>query len=125
MRPAVPAVETPFPQALGRLRCKPLCTPSDPGRITAAVELLAQPIQTAEFLVLDTETNGLGGESCEVTEVGAVLVGGGELPDRWASLVATIAPLRRGIQRFTGISQAMVAGAPPPESVLPLLAQQL
>jgi DNA polymerase-3 subunit epsilon len=89
------------------------------------VELLAQPIQTAEFLVLDTETNGLGGESCEVTEVGAVLVGGGELHDRWGSLVATRAPLRRGIQRFTGISQAMVDRAPAPESVLPLLAQRL
>jgi DNA polymerase III subunit epsilon len=89
------------------------------------VELLAQPIRTAEFLVLDTETNGLGGESCEVTEIGAVLVGGGELHDRWGSLVATNAPLRRGIQRFTGISQAMVDRAPAPESVLPLLAQRL
>jgi len=89
------------------------------------VELLAQPIQTTEFLVVDTETNGLGGERCEVTEIGAVLVGGGELHDRWASLVATAAPLRRGIQRFTGISQAMVDHAPAPETVLPLLAQRL
>jgi DNA polymerase III subunit epsilon len=107
------------------LCCKPPCTPSGLGRITATVELRAQPIRTAEFLVIDTETNGLGGESCEVTEVGAVLVGGGELHDRWASLVATNAPLRRGIQRFTGISQAMVDRAPPPESALPELALRL
>ena len=75
--------------------------------------------------MVDTETNGLGGERCEVTEIGAVLVGGGELHDRWASLVATGAPLRRGIQRFTGISQAMVDHAPAPETVLPQLAQRL
>jgi DNA polymerase-3 subunit epsilon len=82
------------------------------------MDLLAHPLATAELLVVDTETNGLGGDACELTEVGAVLVGGGELHDRWSSLVQTMAPLRRGIQRFTGISQAMVDGAPPTEPVL-------
>ena len=48
------------------------------------MELLNTPIASAEFIVLDTETNGLGGDACEVTEVGAVLVGGGELHDRWS-----------------------------------------
>jgi len=75
--------------------------------------------------VLDTETNGLGGEACELTEVGAVLVGGGELHDRWSSLVRTSAPLRRGIQRFTGITQEMIDGAPEPEAVLALLETRL
>jgi DNA polymerase-3 subunit epsilon len=89
------------------------------------MDLLAAPIATAEFIVVDTETNGLGGDECELTEVGAVLVGGGELHDRWESLVRTNLPLRRGIQRFTGITQAMVDGAPLPESVLPELAQRL
>ena len=89
------------------------------------MELLARPIATAEFLVLDTETNGLGGERCELTEVGAVLVGGGELHDRWSSLVRTSAPLRRGIQRFTGISQAMVDDAPPLEHAVAELAPRL
>ena len=75
-----------------------------------------QPVATAEFLAVDTETNGLGGERCELTEVGAVLVGGGELHERWESLSASRAPLSRGIQRFTGITQAMVDEAPPPEA---------
>ena len=83
--------------------------------------LLAAPLATAEFVAVDTETNGLARERCELTEVGAVLVGGGELHDRWSSLVGVSAPLSRGIQRFTGISQAMVDGAPPPEAVLPRL----
>jgi DNA polymerase III subunit epsilon len=89
------------------------------------MELLARPIATAEFLVLDTETNGLSGERCELTEIGAVLVGGGELHDRWSSLVRTSAPLRRGIQRFTGISQAMVDDAPPLERAVAALAPRL
>ncbi len=91
---------------------------SGTGRITDGLELLEHPIASAEFLVIDTETNGLAGADCEVTEIGAVLVGGGELHDRWSSLVHTVAPLRRGIQRFTGISQAMVDGAPESEPVL-------
>ena len=86
---------------------------------------LDRPLATAEFLVVDTETNGLAGDACELTEIGAVLVGGGELHDRWETLVKVRAPLSRGIQRFTGISQAMVDEAPPAEAMLPDLAEQL
>ncbi len=105
---------------------------SGSGRITVGVtspiapsELLAAPVATAEFLVVDTETNGLAGDACEMTEVGAVLVGGGELHDRWSSLCRTSAPLQRGIQRFTGITQTMVDSAPSLEDVLPALAELL
>jgi DNA polymerase-3 subunit epsilon len=87
--------------------------------------VLDQPLATAEFVALDTETNGLGGERCELTEVGAVLVGGGELHEEWDSLVGVANPLGRYIQRFTGISQAMVDSAPAPEDVLPRLGAQL
>src|SRR4051812_39951513 len=87
--------------------------------------LLDAPLASTEFLAVDTETNGLGGERCELTEVGVVLVGGGELHERWSSLVGVSAPLSRGIQRLTGISQAMVAAAPPPEAVLPELAKRM
>src|SRR4051794_9408716 len=75
----------------------------------------------AEFLCVDTETNGRPGDDCELTEVGAVLVGGGELHDRFESLVGVERPLSRGIERFTGITQAMIDSAPPPEEVLPRL----
>src|SRR3954452_19747395 len=94
-------------------------------RVVPSPELLSRPLAGAEFLALDTETNGLGGDRCELTEVGAVLVGGGELHDRWESLVGVGVPLGRGIQRFTGITQAMVDAAPPPEAVLPALEQRL
>ena len=87
--------------------------------------LIDQPLAGAEFLAVDTETNGLAGDLCELTEVGAVLVGGGELHETFDSLVRTERPLSRGIQRFTGITQGMVDGAPPPEEVLPELAEML
>jgi DNA polymerase III subunit epsilon len=99
--------------------------PSGRWRITRRLAFLDEPIATAEFLVVDTETNGLSGDACELTELGAVLVGGGELHDRWDSLVRTVSPLRRGVQRFTGITQAMVDGAPELETVLPALADRL
>jgi len=83
----------------------------------------AHPLASAEFLVVDTETNGQAGDACEVTEVGAVLVGGGELHDRWETLCAVRAPLTRGIQRFTGITQQMVDAAPAAETTLPELAE--
>jgi DNA polymerase-3 subunit epsilon len=89
------------------------------------VVLLDSPLRTAEFLVVDTETNGAAGGACELTEIGAVLVGGGELHDRWETLLQVRAPLSRGIQRFTGISQAMVDEAPAAEAMLPDLAAQL
>ncbi|MBA2348445.1 MAG: 3'-5' exonuclease, partial [Solirubrobacterales bacterium] len=84
--------------------------------------MLTVDLRTAEYLVVDTETNGCSGEACEATEIGAVLVGGGELHERWETLLGVRAPLGRGIQRFTGISQAMVDEAPPAEAMLPELA---
>jgi len=87
--------------------------------------MLADALATTEFLAVDTETNGRAHEACELTEVGTVLVGGGELHDGWESLVGVSEPLSRGIQRFTGISQAMVDSAPPPETVLPELAVRM
>jgi DNA polymerase-3 subunit epsilon len=86
------------------------------------MDLLAQPLATTEFIVVDTETNGRAGDACELTEVGAVLVGGGELHDRWETLVGGAAPLSRAIQRFTQISQSMVDEAPPADAILPDLA---
>jgi len=89
------------------------------------MELLEQRLVGSEYLALDVETNGLGGDLCELTEVGTVLVGGGELHESWESLVRVERPLSRGIERFTGITQQMVDTAPPPEEVLPSVAEQL
>jgi DNA polymerase-3 subunit epsilon len=89
------------------------------------MDLRDQPLAGSEYVAVDCETNGLGGETCALTEVGAVLVGGGELHESWHSIVRAERPLGRGIQRFTGITQQMVDAAPPPEEVLPRLARML
>jgi DNA polymerase-3 subunit epsilon len=89
------------------------------------VNTAAIPVAGAEYLAVDVETNGRFGDECELTEVGAVLVGGGELHERFESLVRVEQPLTRGIQRFTGISQAMVDSAPAAAEVLPRLARLL
>ena len=104
-------------------RCKRRCTVR-PGR-DADERMFDQPTATTEYIAVDTETNGLSGDRCELTEIGAVLVGGGELHEEWDSLVSVATPLGRGIQRFTGISQEMVNGAPPLEEVLPRLEKML
>jgi DNA polymerase III subunit epsilon len=87
------------------------------------MDLTATGVARAEYVCVDTETNGRAGDLCELTEVGAVLVGGGELHDRFESLVRVEQPLSRGIERFTGITQAMVDSAPPAAEVLPRLAE--
>src|SRR3954466_4435386 len=89
------------------------------------LDLLATPTAEAEYLAVDVETNGLSGGACELTEVGVVLVGGGEMHEQWSSLVRPRMPLRRGIQRFTGITQQMASSAPDPEEVLPRVAELL
>src|SRR5437762_8403793 len=85
------------------------------------MDALSVPIATAEFVALDVETNGRAGVLCEMTEVGAVLVGGGELHESFESLVRVERPLSRGIERFTGITQAMLDSAPSPVQALELL----
>src|SRR3954466_5190338 len=97
-----PQDHTPFAGATASARFH-ACRPVRGVSRLAPMDLL-QPLLTAEFLAVDTETNGLARERCELTEVGAVLVGGGELHERWSSLVGVSSPLSPGIQRFTGIT---------------------
>jgi len=89
------------------------------------MELTDAPIATAEFMVIDTETNGLGGDDCEMTEVGAVLVGVGSCTTGGSSLCRTSAPLRRGVQRLTGITRRWSTAPPSLEDVLPPVGELL
>src|SRR4051812_2016599 len=103
--------------------CNETCTPSGiPAKMTGDGPARSATA-TTEFLVVDTETNGRAGDACELTEIGAVLVGGGELHDRWETLIAGVTPLSRAVQRFTQITQEMVDAAPPAQAALPDLAE--
>ncbi len=93
-------------------------------------------LRELRFAVLDLETTGgtprgrWGRDgrfipASEITEVGLVQLSGPVLEDRWSSLAAIEGFLPEEIQRLTGISLPMLAGAPSWEKVALHLAPKL
>jgi DNA polymerase-3 subunit epsilon len=75
------------------------------------------------FIVLDFETTGLEpDEGARATEVAAVLVKNGHVEDRFHSLMNAGMSVPPFIQALTGISDEMVAAAPPSNVVMRRLA---
>jgi DNA polymerase-3 subunit epsilon len=73
--------------------------------------------------VVDFETTGLGpGSGGRATEIAAVLVRAGCVVDVYASLMNSGAWVPPAIERLTGISNAMLADAPPAAQVMRELA---
>ena len=71
------------------------------------------PFATCRFVVVDVETTGTShGRGDRVTEVAAVVVEDGRIEDGFQSLVNPGRPIPWRITELTGISDAMVAGAP-------------
>ena len=80
---------------------------------------LDTPLSETTFVVVDLETTGGSSDADRITEIGAVKIRGGEVIGELATLVdpgRAIPPL---IVEITGITTAMVVGAPPIEQVLP------
>jgi DNA polymerase-3 subunit epsilon len=69
--------------------------------------LLPEPI-----VFVDLETTGANPASDRIIEIGIVKVSGGALEYEWSTLVDPGEPIPPLIQGFTGISDAMVRGAP-------------
>ena len=69
--------------------------------------------------VIDFETTGMApAQGARATEVAIVLLEGSQVVDRFASLMRTGAWIPPFIEELTGISNAMVAAAPPAEAVM-------
>lgn len=83
---------------------------------------LGVPLSDVTFVVVDLETTG-GAADAEITEVGAVKVRGGEVLGEFQTLVRPSAPIPPMIQVLTGITNQMVASAPPASQVLPAFAE--
>ena len=66
------------------------------------------------FVVLDVETTGGTAGEAALTEVGAAAYRGGECLGTFATLVDPGCPVPDFVSQLTGITDAMVAGAPPP-----------
>src|SRR5919201_510078 len=70
------------------------------------------------FVALDLETTGLSPRIDRMIEVGAVRFRGDEVLATFQSLVRPEVGIPRAVQELTGIRDADVAAAPPPEEVL-------
>ena len=66
-----------------------------------------------EIACVDLETTGGQAAHNRVIEVGIVRMSGGRVVDEYSTLVNPGTRIPRAIQQFTGISEAMVAEAPP------------
>jgi DNA polymerase III subunit epsilon len=69
--------------------------------------------------VIDFETTGLSpGQGDRATEVAIVMLEGDRIVDRFQSLMNAGARIPAFIEAYTGITNAMIANAPPAESVM-------
>ena len=74
-------------------------------------------------VVIDFETTGLSpGYGDRTIEVGAVLVSGGRIVNRFQNLMNPGMPVSSFIEEYTGISNRMLATAPPVREVMQRLA---
>ena len=82
-------------------------------------DALGQPLGETSFVVLDLETTGGVPGADGVIELGAVRVAGGRFLESFTSLVKPAHAIPPFVSRLTGITEAMVADAPPMSAVLP------
>ncbi|MFF5082667.1 DEDD exonuclease domain-containing protein [Actinoplanes sp. NPDC000266] len=90
-----------------------------------SVEPAALSLADTTFVVLDLETTGGAADGAGITEIGAVKVRGGAEIGEFQTLVNPGEKLPPFITVLTGITEAMLAPAPPIESVLPSLLEFL
>jgi DNA polymerase-3 subunit epsilon len=101
-------------------------TTSDaPGPATAAdaaewpLAGLPQPLAELDFVIVDVETTGWVPAEAGITEIGAVLVSGGQVQAEFRTLVNPGSAIPADITALTGITDAMVSQAPVISAALP------
>lgn len=82
------------------------------------------PLTDLDFTVVDIETTGWAPDEAGITEIGAVRIRAGNLGEHsvvaeFGSLVNPGTPVPPAITELTGISDQMLAAAPPVSAVLP------
>lgn len=87
--------------------------------VQRSFEDLGTPLSEITFCVVDLETTGGSPDQSEITEVGALKVRCGEMQGTFHTLVNPGRPVPAFIRLLTGLSDEMLADAPPIETVLP------
>jgi DNA polymerase-3 subunit epsilon len=77
-----------------------------------------RPLIGADVVIVDVETTGLAPDQATIIEIGAVRLSGGQVTGEFFSLVNPATGIPPDITDLTGITDAMVAGAPPPAVAL-------
>jgi DNA polymerase-3 subunit epsilon len=90
-----------------------------PLAVQSTLDDLGTPLRDTLFVVVDLETTGATPASCEITEIGAVKVRGGEVLGEFQTLVQPGSAIPPFIAVLTGITDGMVASAPRLETALP------
>lgn len=90
-----------------------------------SLDAAGTPLIDVTFTVVDLETTGLSPERDAITEIGAVKLRAGEVIGELATFVDPREPIPGSITAITGITDAMVRGAPPIDVVLPTLLEFL
>jgi DNA polymerase-3 subunit epsilon len=85
---------------------------------------LPEPALDVPIVFVDLETTGGSTSEHRITEVGVVEVGPAGV-SRWSSLVDPQQPISSFIQQLTGITNAMVRGAPTFDAIAPALFERL
>ncbi|MBC7372931.1 MAG: DEDD exonuclease domain-containing protein [Frankiales bacterium] len=87
--------------------------------VQTSFDELGSPLRETTFVVVDLETTGGSPQACQITEIGAVKVRGGEVVGEFQTLVNPGAAIPAFIAVLTGITDAMVATSPRLEQALP------
>jgi DNA polymerase-3 subunit epsilon len=87
-------------------------------------ELESTDLWSCDFAVVDIETTGSVAGNDAMTEIAIVRVKEGRIVKRWRSFVNPQQPIPGFITQLTGITDAMVAGAPHVRDVLPTMLDQ-
>ncbi len=89
-------------------------------RTLKTVDVAALALEEAPYVIFDVETTGASaGKGGEITEVGAVKLVRGQVVDEFSTLVNPGRPIDPFVVRLTGITDRMVADAPPIFEVMP------
>ncbi|MEW9580717.1 exonuclease domain-containing protein [Paraburkholderia sp. DGU8] len=87
-------------------------------------QFLPEPALNVPIVFVDLETTGGSTSEHRITEVGVVEAGPAGV-SRWSSLVDPQQPIPSFIQQLTGITDAMVRGAPTFDAIAPALFERL
>lgn len=87
--------------------------------IQQSLDDLGMRLDQITFVVVDLETTGGSAAESEITEIGAVRTRGGEILGTFGTLVRPHASIPPFIASLTGITDALVAGAPRLAEVMP------